>query len=771
MTEGTDARSTGVPAARPVSVLIGINVLLGVAYVASLFLVERPDSGYIQLWDGWIYSAATILPVLLLVLSARRPGGHRIAWLLIAGGLAATAIADLLYTYHDQNLGSFPVPGLSDVAYLSAYPFWWGGIIVLAMRQRPHPMRSSLLDGTITGLTVGAVTVALWLPPLLERASADREVALALAFAVCDVILVVLAITALMPPGGRPAPAAVAVVIASTSFALGDILYLNIVTTGEYEPGSQIEALYVFAVIAYGIAAWLRPTSRARARRAGPGLSRVAASAALVSVGLLTAATLWSLPMLAVWMGTAALGLALLRVLWTVHELQRINEGYEQARTDDLTGLGNRRGFLERVEALVEGGSTIAVLMVDLDGFKEVNDSLGHPAGDRLLVEVADRFRSATPEGWELARLGGDEFGLVAIAVESDAVHTARAVRGSLEDPIELEGIPVRVSASIGVSVARPTQRSRRDLLRTADVAMYEAKRTGKGVVPYRPELDPRGRERLALVDDLCRALDGGLLGDGFRLVYQPILRADDLAVASVEALLRWEHPRRGAIAPDDFLPIARRAGLVPQITRMVVRAAVADLAPMWAAGATVGLNINIGADDLVDESFAGHVLDVLREHGASPERITLELTEDELASDQQRARRTLERLRRVGVRVAIDDFGIGYSSLAQLLAMPIDQLKIDRSLVQAVETDPRAEAIVRSAVELGRTLALDVVAEGVESAVALESVRAAGVHHLQGFHLELPNALDRLAGTIARRSPHAPRYQADRRRVPAPHR
>ncbi|MCB1031636.1 MAG: EAL domain-containing protein [Acidimicrobiales bacterium] len=738
-----------------VRALIYLNVVLVALYLASLAVVPRSNEHTEWFWDVWLYAGLTALPAVLLVVRSRVDRPLQLPWLLIAAGIAATWAGDLVFALWDKELHTAGFT-LSDLLYLGAYPLWWFGIVLLARRERGERYRSALIDGTITGLTLGAVVVATWLPPLLN-AHVDQEIALRLVFAMFDLVLVVLAITVLAPPGRRPSLASIVVMVAAGTLALADILYLNLVTTERYDPASPVEILYALAIVSFGLAPWVRNTTVIRKETAGPGLGITAASASLVALGLIATATVVEIPQMAVAMATFALGIALLRVLAAVRELKAINEGYKQARTDDLTGLANRRGFLEMVEAHVSGPGEIAVAMVDLDGFKEVNDSLGHPAGDRLLGEVARRFSDAAPAGWGLARLGGDEFGLVAEVNETDALVIIEQIRCELDRPIELEGIPVRVSGSIGVSVAKARDPRRPDLMRTADVAMYEAKRGGPSIVAYRPHLDPKGRERLAMVDDLARAL----ANDGFRLVYQPIIRTLERDVAAVEALIRWEQPRLGPVSPGEFLSVARRSGQITAITRFVVGRSISDLAPLWSQGHKLRLNINVAADDLVAEDFVAHVVECLEQFSVAPDLLTIELTEEELASDHARARRTLDELRDLGVKVAIDDFGVGYSSLSQLLAMPVDELKIDRSLVQASEVDPRAKAIVRSAVELGRTLAIDVVAEGVESLQQLESVRAAGVHLLQGFHLELPNAIEHLEPTVTRRTYMGPEVAA----------
>lgn len=732
--------------------LLGLMVGLIGLYVASLFLVDRGDEGYLTAWDGWLFTFATLLPVVALAVRAKVDRALRLVWVLIATGLAWTWVADLVYTFHDANLADPPAMATSDLLYLAAYPFWIAGIVVLALRSIGDEYRSTLLDSVVTGLTVGAVASATWLDPLMDTAAEDLQVAVSLAFACCDLLMLVVAVVALVPGARRATPAGVAVLLAAAWFSVGDIVYLNQVTRDAYQAGTWVDATWAIAVGLFGIAGWLRSTPAGPAAPAALGLGRVPAIASLVSLGLLVVATTERVAGLAVGLAAGALALALVRVLWTVRVLHRINEGYQQARTDDLTGLGNRRHFLECVDVLTGGSSSLAVLIIDLDGFKEVNDTLGHPAGDQLLREVGNRFRSAAAEGWVLARLGGDEFGLVAPGGEEQATGLARELLASLDQPIELEGVPVRVSASIGISVTARDAVERADLIRTADVAMYEAKRTASRVTAYRPEFDPRGRERLTMVDDLCRAIEAR----DFRMAYQPILRADGLEVDGVELLLRWDHPRRGAVAPDEFLPVALAAGLLPQITRLVIDHGLADLGPLWRDGHGIGLSVNVSADDLVDEAFAPQVLASLRREGVDPRLLTLEVTETELASDLDRARRTLEALRRGGVRISIDDFGVGYSSLSQLLQMPLDQVKVDREFLAALERDQRAQAIVRSTVELGRTLGLVVVAEGVETHESLAIVRQAGVDLVQGYLLELPAPIETLERTIRRRAGRA---------------
>ena len=734
------------PRPRFTPIVIGLLVatlVTNASYVATLFWMERPPDGYVTFWDGWVYAISTLLPVLLLVARAVQDADRRWAWLLVAGGTLATWIADLLYTYHDQNMAAFDVPAWSDLAYLAAYPLWAAGIVTLAFWSVPGLRRAAMLDGFIVGLTVGAVAVIVWFEPIFSQSGSRGEVRLATLFAVCDLMLLVVAIATLAPQRYRPSPAGLGFVLAAASFAVGDIVYLSVISNEDYVPGTVLDVWWSVGVVLFGLAAWLPSTTRRHDPQSlAETLGVVPAVAAIGALGLLTAALNRDVPTLAEGMAVAAVALALVRVLWTMRELRKLNESYQQARTDDLTGLGNRRAFLESIVAVLaepprSGASTATLLMVDLDGFKEVNDSLGHPAGDVLLVEVGARFRAALGSAAHLARLGGDEFGLVGAWTVEEATIVAHDLLRTLRDPVVVEGVPVRVAASVGLAATAlgGAAVAREELLRMADVAMYDAKRRGTRVARYDEAEDPHGRDRLQFLDDLCTAIDE----HGFAIQVQPVVDAFAGSVTSGEVLIRWHHEVRGTVVPDEFIPLAERVGVIPRITRLVIGDAAALAARLRDEGLDLGLSVNISGRDLVDEDLADHVLGALADAGIPPDQLTLEITETALAGDPVRSARTLTALRHRGVRISIDDFGVGYASLAQLLAFPLDELKLDRSFIALVEEDRRAQAIVRSAVELGRALGLTVVAEGVESETALRVVRGLGVDRVQGFHVSVP--------------------------------
>ncbi len=408
------------------------------------------------------------------------------------------------------------------------------------------------------------------------------------------------------------------------------------------------------------------------------------------------------------------------------------------ARHDSLTELPNRRWFLEAVGVALKNPSLQAgrLLLVDLNGFKEVNDTLGHHHGDLVLQEVGPRLRAAFRSEDLVARLGGDEFAVFMPGADGDA---AQAAVGRLQDalhmPVDVDGIEIELDASIGLAWYPGHGSDVDTLLQRADVAMYRAKASHHPLVTYRAEDDYHTPERLVLAADLRRAL----AADQLVLHYQPQVELGHGRPVAAEGLVRWHHPQRGLLGPPEFIEVAERTGLIKDLTYHVLDLGLNDLR-MWADdGRKLSLSLNVSVRSLLDRRFPEEVEKLLSRHGVDGTALTLELTESSLMVDPEVAKNTMRHLAELGVSVAIDDFGTGYSSLAYLTDLPIGELKIDKSFVRAMGSDARNAIVVRSTIELAHNLGLRTVAEGIEDSFTFERLRALGCELAQGFHMSKP--------------------------------
>jgi diguanylate cyclase (GGDEF)-like protein len=420
----------------------------------------------------------------------------------------------------------------------------------------------------------------------------------------------------------------------------------------------------------------------------------------------------------------------------SVHQSAR-NE--HAARHDSLTGLPNRTAFHETItEAIQDEHVPAAVLLMDLDRFKEVNDTLGHRYGDLLLVQVAQRFKDVIGGQGQIARLGGDEFAVISAASDRhDAIALAHRIADSLRDPFELDEMVVDVQASVGIALFPEHGHGVELLLQKADVAMYRAKETRSDVALYDERHDHHSPAKLALTAELRTAVDS----DEIVLWYQPELDLRTREVMAVEALVRWDHPRLGVLPPSSFVRMAEATNLIKPLTQRVMEVALLQVADWHAMGLEIAVAVNISAQVLVDQSFTQQVVAALRRTGVAPHCLKLEVTETALMSDPVTARTVLRELDALGCEISIDDFGTGYSSLAYLADLPVSEVKIDRSFVSRMAAGSSEKVIVNSTIDLAHHLGLRAVAEGVEDWAMLPELEALGCDAAQGYAISHPLA------------------------------
>ena len=424
---------------------------------------------------------------------------------------------------------------------------------------------------------------------------------------------------------------------------------------------------------------------------------------------------------------------------------RQASENRHQTLHDALTGLPNRAWFYEQTEQLLAGGraGSSAVMVMDLDRFKEVNDTLGHHSGDLLLCAAAGRIRNAVRESDIVSRLGGDEFAvLLPGASRERALQVAERVQETLEDRFNVTGATIDVEASIGIALFPEHADDVSTLLQRADLAMYKAKETHSGYTFYSEELDHGHPSQLSLLGELRRAIER----EELVLHYQPKAALSTGEVTHVEALVRWQRPEHGIVPPAEFIPLAEHTGLIRQLSRYVLDAALRQLHAWLEAGLDIGVAVNLSARNLLEADLPDQIAELLLLRGVPAERLVLEITESTIMADPERALGVLGRLGEMGIRLSVDDFGVGYSSLSYLKRLPVDEIKIDRSFVANMDTQEEDAFIVRSTIDLARNLGLHVVAEGVETEAVWDELGSLGCDYGQGWYLGKPMPAAHLA-------------------------
>ena len=728
-------------------ILVAIVAALGL--FATVVGPRHDGAAWAMAYDLVLYNVVYVGAAVVCLLAARRNRAERVSWAAMALALVLGVAGNLVYSLMIAELDPEPFPSMADVFYIGYYLPLYVALVGLIRARVTHFHASMSFDGVIGALGGAAIAVGILLGPALHMTAGDPAgVFVSLAYPLADVILLAILVAVGSILGLRSDLTVVLLAAGILANLAGDIVFLNLATQDVYVEGGPLDLTWLAGVVMMAVGAHISRPRRAPlpdsslTTRVGWRVLAVPLGCQLASLLVLGAGWGREFSSLAGWCAVGCVLAGLGRIAVTFREVRTFHEVRAQARTDELTGLPNRRALFEAVDRVLATASArnpAALLLLDLDGFKEVNDGLGHHAGDELLRQIGPRLSAALRDGDLLARLGGDEFAVLLPEVDLDeASRVAARVQELIQRPFTVEGVRLHVGVSIGVATAPVPAATVQELLRCADVAMYAAKSGREGVHVYLPEPDGGTGDRLRTMEELRIALTDGQL----EVHLQPQVRLADGDVVGAEALVRWQHPTRGLLTPAQLLPAAEQAGLLRPLTDTVLELSLIAVARWWPAR-RVPVSVNLSAVNVTDLDLPGKVAQALARHGVPPASLTLELVEDTLMTDPERGRTVLGELRRLGVRTSIDDYGTGYSSLAYLRGLPADELKLDRSLTSDVAGDRRAAVIVKHTVALAHDLGLDLVAEGVEDVETAGVLADLGCDVIQGYLLARPMPVD----------------------------
>jgi diguanylate cyclase len=669
---------------------------------------------------------------------------ERVAWTAISGGvcLYAAGWAVDFFVYD----GGTSMPAFAHGLWLAAYLGFYPGVVLLGRERFARRGLGMWLDGLLGALAIAAASAATALHGSLSNLDAGGgAAAIGAAYPVADVALLTFLATMYASVTWRPSRSGAVLLVALLLLAGADTLYAIDSASDGWSAGAAYDPLWGVAMLLLAAAAWL-PARRASLQRDTRRALLFPSAFAAIAVAVLVYGQTTPLSAAAVVLAVLALAIVMVRTALLLKETAALAVSRKLSLTDDLTGLDNRRSFTADIQSAIADERPFALLMIDLDQFKELNDTLGHHLGDELLRCVGPRLGSVIRDGDVVARLGGDEFGVLVRGADAEAATIAATrLRAALARPFTLAGISLHVGASVGIAVYPEHAVDAGTLLRHADVAMYEAKRGRTGHEIYASEDDHHSRDRLALAGEVRRAL----AQDELALHYQPVADLATGELVGVEALVRWRHPDRGLLAPGAFLPAIEHTEVMREVSHRVLAMAICQAGAWFRTDRAWRVAVNLSATDLLDRALVDDVSALLRRYGTPARRITLEVTESVLMTDPARAMEVLAELRGLGVCLALDDFGTGWSSLTHLQRMPVDEIKIDRSFVAAMATDAGSAAIVSSTVDLAHALGLRVVAEGIEDEATWTRLRTVGCDAAQGYYLSKPLAPGELEADV----------------------
>ncbi len=750
--------------------LAAIAVVLAVVLAYSAWLLGR--------WSGTSALAfATNTDTLMLVLAtaagfaaaatARRSHGREhAAWVSLSIGLTSFAVGAAIWRYY-KIIGIGPFPSVADAAYLVLPVTVATALFLLTPTLSPTSRTLLILDGLIVA---SSFTIVAWAGVLDEvwpsHTPDEAKVAVSMTYPVLDaaVLTVAVMVLARARPGQRLTFALLTLAMTAIAISDGAFVYLSTHHRSTSIPVLDIGwlagcALFIAAAIAGRRFSYYESVVAQRPSAMSVWLPFVPVGAAAVAMFLESADDLKAAPIIVA--GVLLLAGFLARQLLVMSQNHRLLATVaEQALRDPLTGVGNRIVFRDHLNHAMQmrrrDGLSVGVLVMDIDDFKVVNDTLGHPVGDELLSLVAERIVGTVRPGDIVARLGGDEF---AVLIEGRVDHSqliAHHVVEAFDQPFVLDGQDVLIRPSVGLAVAEADEPdlTPEDLLKRADIAMYSAKRSRTGGVhTFNREMlltestdtdlfertpapsSAGGAGTVRLLGELRQAIDQFEL----TLVYQPKFDLRTAEIVGVEALVRWPHPVRGLLGPDEFLPLVRRYGLMGSITDLVVSRALDDVVAWRGASLDVPIAVNIFAPSMADLRLPVKIAEALAQRNLSPSALTVEITEDLFLDNMDRTRTVLNQLQERGIRIAIDDFGSGYSALSYMRDLTVDEIKLDRHFIAPIPADSRAAAVVRAVVNLAGELGLTTVAEGIENAVTADWLRDHGCGIGQGYYFSPP--------------------------------
>jgi diguanylate cyclase (GGDEF)-like protein len=723
-----------------IAIVYTVLALLLAGYLAWLLLAPVPTGS--PLINGWGVDLFELAGGALCVAAGLRRQTSRAVPLILGTGLLSWGLGDVVLTIESLGGATAPTPSIADAFYLAFFPLAWVAIVLFIRGATRRLSLVNWLDGAVAGLGAGALCAAFAFEAI-ERSTGRGALGTVvnLAYPVGDVLLLLMVAGGTTVLGGRRRAPWLLLAAGITINVAGDTMNL----LGSSADGSVAVVLNAIAwptsILLISIAMWLEPGPPdllAEQRETGSALPALAGAAGLA---ILLLGTIGHVNRVAIGLATATLLAVVVRTALSVRGLRALTrERHHLAVTDHLTGLGNRRRMSEVLDAFFggqpDGERLLAFLFIDLDGFKEVNDSFGHPAGDEVLRQLGERLSGSLGGSDLLVRVGGDEFAAVLIDADAERAATIADRLGcSLHEPFPIDAFAVQIGASIGVALAPGDADDTPSLVRCADLAMYRAKLAREPFAFYEAGLD--SADRLGLAEELRQSIES----DQLTLQYQPVLDLRSGTVVKVEALVRWPHPSLGLIPPLEFLPLAEEARLMGLLTRWVLHHALAQVSCWRDAGHQIGVAVNVSASDLLDPEFVGLIAMSLAQHELPAEALILEITETTVITEFERSTRVLQELRDLGVSVSLDDFGAGFTSLAYLGRLPASELKLDRSFIARLMAgaNDRDVALVRATIELGHSLGLSVVAEGVEDFPTLQLLGELHCDLAQGYFVGRP--------------------------------